>query len=131
MASSPRWNCPRRGRRGYNLRMRKPFLLLLGLLVCLPLLGGCDMFTKTKLEDSVAKALKADSRTSHYTFEISADENGQVKITGELDKAEDWQVISDIAKGVPGVKSVLNNCAMPEPGSDMMNDTVVDPIVGL
>ncbi len=109
----------------YNLPMRIAVALLIALLA-LAALGGCDLMAKGKLEGAVLKALKDDPRTSQYTYEVSLQDNGVVLITGEILKEEDKVAISEVASAVPGVKTVMNNCAVAEPGSDMMQDTVVD-----
>ncbi|MCC7478979.1 BON domain-containing protein [bacterium] len=98
------------------------------LLFCLVLAcaSGCDLMAKSKLEGAVLKALKDDPRTSQYSFEVSLQENGVVLITGEILKDEDKAAISEIAEAVPGVQSVMNNCAVAEPPSDMMQDPVVN-----
>ena len=110
---------------GYNLSMRKVILLLIALCL-LPLLSGCDIMAKGKLEGAVLKALKDDPRTSQYKFEVSLQDNGTVLVTGELLQDSDKPAVTEIAKAVPGVKDVMNNCAVPEAPSDMMQDPVMN-----
>lgn len=111
---------------GYNQPMRKAILLLLALVLILPVISGCDIMASSKLESAVLKALKDDPRTAQYTFEVSLQDNSTVLITGELLREEDKEVVSEIAKSVPGVTNVRNNCAVPEAPSDMMQDPVVN-----
>jgi osmotically-inducible protein OsmY len=90
------------------------------------LLAGCDIIKGTQVEQAVVKALAADQRTSSYTFEVNYDGSGTVTITGELFKPEDMDAVTEIAKAVKGVTTVVNKCHVPEPGSNMMQDTVIN-----
>jgi osmotically-inducible protein OsmY len=99
---------------------------LVGLIVvsALALLTACDMMKKTQLENAVVKALAADPRTKDYKFEVSLDDAGAVTITGEVGLAADIDAVTEIAKKVPGVRSVHNNCKVPEESSGQIQDTV-------
>lgn len=98
-------------------------LLWIGLLLLL--LAGCDIVKGTQVEQAVVKALAADQRTASFEFEVSYEE-GTVTITGEVFKPEDVDAVTEIAKAVKGVSQVVNKCHVPEPGSNMMQDTVVN-----
>jgi osmotically-inducible protein OsmY len=89
------------------------------------LLAGCDIIKGTQIEQAVTKALAADQRTSSFEFEVSF-ADGTVTITGEVFKPEDIEAVSEIAKAVKGVTNVVNNCHVPEPGSNMMQDGVLN-----
>jgi hypothetical protein len=105
---------------------------LVALAFCLLLAGvaGCEMMANTKLEQAVTKALANDSRTKTFDFEVSVGAPGEVLITGEVFTLGDIDAVTEIAKAVPGVKAVQNNCKVPEESSGMMQDTVVPGVGG-
>jgi osmotically-inducible protein OsmY len=90
------------------------------------LIAACSMLQTAKVESDVKAALAKDTRTAQYSFDVSCDEKGVVTITGELPEPGLADIVTSIAKVVPGVKEVLNRCSVPEPGSNLMQDTVVD-----
>ncbi|MDQ3024184.1 MAG: BON domain-containing protein [bacterium] len=100
------------------------------LILTLLLLSACDMAKGWGVEKGVIEALAKDPRTAAYTFAVSAAENGAVTITGEVGVIEELDIITEIAKGVKGVTSVVNNCTYPEPSSGMMQDYVTPGIGG-
>jgi hypothetical protein len=105
---------------------------LVSLLIVLPLLlAGCEMAMGWKLEQAVLDALAKDQRVAMSTFDVSATDEGVVTITGEVDVPEKLDVVTEIAKAVPGVTSVINNCTYPELVTNpVMDDTVVPGIGG-
>jgi hypothetical protein len=88
------------------------------------LLGSCELLAKGQLEGAVKKALKDDPRTAQYEFEVSQQADGSIVITGEVLQPADIDAVTAVAEAVPGVGQILNRCAVPEPGSDMIQDTV-------
>jgi hypothetical protein len=105
-------------------------LLALAFAVLLALSNGCEMMANNKLEQAVTKALAADARTKSFDFEVSVTEPGTVLITGEVYQAADSDAVTAVAKAVPGVTKVQNNCKVPEESSGMMQDTVVPGVGG-
>ena len=87
--------------------------------------ASCDLMKGSQIENKVVAALAKDPRTSAYEFEVSY-EAGTVSITGEVYKPEEMDAVAEIAKAVPGVSSVVNNCHVEEQGSNGMiqDDTV-------
>ena len=95
------------------------------------LLAACDMVGQWNVEKEVTKALAKDQRTARFVFEVAATPEGVVNITGEVDTVADLDVVTEIAKGVRGVTSVVNNCTYPEPNTNpLMDDTIVPGIGG-
>jgi len=102
--------------------MRAITILLIAIAV---LLSACTMLKTSRLEAAVLAALGHDSRTSSCQFEVSAQEDGTVLITGKLGTNAEYDAVSEIAKAVPGVTSVTNNCAVEEPSSGLLQDETV------
>lgn len=98
---------------------------ILLLVTVVVLLAACSIIEKSKVESAVLKALAGDPRTQAYQFEVSCDEQGAVTITGEVQEPETVDIVTEIAKAVPGVTRVFNRCTAPEPGSNMMQDMTV------
>jgi osmotically-inducible protein OsmY len=98
---------------------------MLILAVCLAL-AACAIIQGTKVENAVLKALAADQRTAEYKFDVSRGDDGTILITGKLFKAEEIAIVTEIAKAVPGVKSVVNRCSIEEPSNGMIQDETVD-----
>jgi len=94
------------------------------------LLAGCQMLGQWNVEKEVEKALANDQRTARYMFNISATDQGVVTITGEVDTPADLDVVTEIAKKVKGVVTVINNCTSPEPNTNPIMDDTVTPGVG-
>jgi hypothetical protein len=105
---------------------------LVAIAFCLMLasISGCEMMANTKLEQAVTKALANDARTKTFDFEVSVNAPGEVLITGEVFTPGDIDAVTEIAKAVPGVKAVQNNCKIPDESSGMMQDTVVPGVGG-
>ena len=98
--------------------------------VCLLLLASCEVIQAKQLEDRVTKALQGDPRTSQIKLQVTSQGGGTVKITGEVWQADSIDIITEIAKGVAGVKDVINACTVEEPGSNLMQDeTVPSPLL--
>jgi hypothetical protein len=117
-------------RQGYNRSMSpQTTLLSLPITICL-ILCGCDLLKGSQVEGAVIKALGADPRTSHYKFEVSAQDSGEVVITGEVSTPEEIDAVTQIASAVEGVTSVVNRCKLPEESSGMMQDTIVPGVAG-
>jgi hypothetical protein len=91
---------------------------------------SCDMMKNSQLEQKVVKALAADPRTKSFDFEVSVKAPGEILITGEVFVPADIDAVTEIAKAVPGVTTVQNNCKVPEESSGMMQDTVVPGVGG-
>ena len=100
-------------------------LMTILLLAVVTMLLGCDIIAKTQLENAVKKALADDPRTKQYTFEVSVQDDGSVLITGEIYKAEDSAIITEIAQAVDGVEKVVNRTKVAEEGGGMIQDHVV------
>jgi hypothetical protein len=98
-------------------------LIFASLLLCT---ASCDLIKGGQLEGKVKKALAADPRTASSDFEVAAEPDGTVTITGEVTGPEESAAVTEIAQAVEGVTKVVNNTAAAEPGSTIMQDTVVD-----
>lgn len=107
------------------------FLLLTMVVSSLFLVGSCEMLKGSQLEGAVLKALATDPRTKDFKFEVSQQNPGEVLITGEVYAAADIDAVTEVAKQVKGVTSVVNRCKVPEESSGMMQDTVVPGIGGM
>jgi osmotically-inducible protein OsmY len=98
---------------------------MLILAVCIAL-AACSIIQGTKVENAVLKALAGDQRTAQYKFDVSRGDDGTILITGKVFKAEELDAVTEIAKAVPGVKSVVNRCSLEETGNGMLQDETVD-----
>ena len=98
-------------------------ILLLGIISLT--LVSCSIFASARLEQDVVKALAEDSRTSQYTFEVADQGEGKVYITGEVSSGADIDTVTEIAKAVAGVTTVINKCHVEEASSGLMQDEVV------
>jgi hypothetical protein len=95
------------------------------------LLAGCEMAAGWKLEKAVLDALAKDQRVAMSTFDVSATDAGVVTITGEVEVPEKLDVVTEIAKAVPGVTSVVNNCTYPDTiQNPLMDDSIVPGVAG-
>jgi len=101
----------------------------LAVFTLLLLASSCDVYKSWKLENDVKGALAKDNRTAMSDFEVSVAGDGVITITGEVDNNEHLDAVTLIAKAVPGVKQVINNCTTPEPASNGMLDDTVTPSV--
>ncbi len=109
----------------YNQAMR-PILFILLLLAVLGQ-ASCDVINATKLENAVTKALKDDSRTGEFEFQVSHEGEGRVLITGEVDTAEQIEAVKEIAAAVVGVMDVSVRIGLTDNSSStLMQDGVVN-----
>jgi osmotically-inducible protein OsmY len=97
---------------------------MLILAVCIAL-AACSIIQGTKVENAVLKALASDQRTAEYKFDVSRGDDGAILITGKVFKAEELAAVTEIAKAVPGVKSVVNRCSLEETGNGMLQDETI------
>lgn len=87
--------------------------------------AACDVAESTRVEQAVLRALGDDPRTAAYAFDVSYQGEGQVVITGELFKAEEADIVTEIAQGVGGVNLVVNRCHVEEYSSGQLQDMTV------
>jgi hypothetical protein len=57
---------------------------------------------------------------------VSRQDDGSILITGKVAGNEEVDAVTEIAKSVPGVKTVVNRCSVEEPGSNLMQDETVN-----
>ena len=68
-----------------------------------------------RLQDDVTERLAAELRDGATQIQVTATE-GEVTLAGTVDSTEDRRRAGDIAEGVAGVVSVLNNLRVRQPG---------------
>jgi hypothetical protein len=103
--------------------MRTIARLVFVLLFSAALFGGCDLVAKGGKESAIKDALKKDSRTSQFEFEVAVQEDGSIVITGEVLQPADIDAVTEVATAAAGGATIINRAHVPEPGSDMMQDT--------
>jgi osmotically-inducible protein OsmY len=68
-----------------------------------------------RLQDDVTERLAAELRDAATQIQVTATD-GEVTLAGTVDGVEDRRRAGDIAEGVAGVTSVLNNLRVRQPG---------------
>ena len=68
-----------------------------------------------RLQDDVTERLAAELRDAATQIQVTATD-GEVTLAGTVDSTEDRRRAGDIAEGVAGVVSVLNNLRVRQPG---------------
>ena len=68
-----------------------------------------------RLQDDVTERLAAELRDGATQIQVTATD-GEVTLAGTVDSTEDRRRAGDIAEGVAGVTSVLNNLRVRQPG---------------
>jgi BON domain len=109
--------------------MHKPIRILIAAALGVLALNAisCSIIKSTRIENKVMAALNADPRTSKEDFQVSLQADGTVRITGEVQTKDELDAVSEIAKGVTGVKQVLNQCTVPDYSNNQFQDTT-DPM---
>ena len=107
------------------MRAMPLLLIAVALLLC-----ACMMLKTTRIENAVLDALAKDPRTAGDQFEVSVKQDGSVLITGKVGTNEEYDAVNELAKAVPGVTFVANNCSVEEPSSGQLQDeTVPSPFI--